>query len=144
MPDQQGSEMTGRPSVSVAFALALCAALLATGGASAQTEAFPSRAITILIPSPPGGTSDVVTRAVAAKVADSLKANIVIESGGGGGGVTAAIATKQAPPDGYTLFLANNGLFAITPAISADMRFDAIKDFQPITPIVLFPSVLVV
>ena len=58
--------------------------------------------------------------------------------------MSAAIATKQAPPDGYTLFLANNGLFAVTPAITTDVRFDPVKDFQPITPLVLFPSVLIV
>jgi tripartite-type tricarboxylate transporter receptor subunit TctC len=58
--------------------------------------------------------------------------------------VVAAIATKQAAPDGATLFLTNNGLFAITPLLVADARFNPIKDFQPITPIVLFPSVLVV
>jgi tripartite-type tricarboxylate transporter receptor subunit TctC len=137
--------MIDRRRFGFAFGLAACGALPAlTAVSSAQTDQFPSRPITILVPFPPGGTSDVMTRAVAQKVGDSLKTNIVIENRGGGGGVTAAIATKQAAPDGYTLFLANNGLFAITPAITPDMRFDPIKDFQPITPIVLFPSVLVV
>lgn len=123
------------------FALALW---LAASPAHAQSDSFASRTITILVPFPPGGTSDVVTRAIAAKVADSLKASIVIDNRSGGGGVVAAIATRQATPDGLTLFLANNGLFAVTPAIQADVRFDAIKDFQPITPLVLFPSVLIV
>ena len=75
----------------------------------------------------------MVTRLVAQKLADNFKANVVIDNRGGGG-VPAAIAIKQTPPDGYTLFLANNGLFAIMPALSADVRFDPIKDFQPITP----------
>ena len=97
-------------------------------------EIYPSRPITIVVPFPPGGSSDVVTRLVAQKLADNLKANVVIDNRGGGGGVPAAIAIKQTPPDGYTLFLANNGLFAIMPALSADVRFDPIKDFQPITP----------
>ena len=52
--------------------------------------------------------------------------------------------TKQLAPDGYTLFLANNGLFAIMPALTPDIRFDPVKDFQPITPLFAFPSVLVV
>ena len=97
-----------------------------------------------MVPFPPGGTSDVVTRVIAAKVADSLKATVVIDNRSGGGGVVAAIATKQAAPDGTTLFLANNGLFAVTPAISSDVRFDPVKDFAPVTPLVLFPSVLIV
>jgi tripartite-type tricarboxylate transporter receptor subunit TctC len=86
----------------------------------------------------------VVTRLVAQKFADNLKANVVIQNSGGGGGVPAAIAFKQATPDGYTLFLANNGLFAIMPAMTAEIRFDPIKDFQPVTPLFAFPSVLVV
>ena len=69
---------------------------------------------------------------------------MVIDNRGGGGGVPAAIASKQTAPDGYTLFLANNGLFAIMPALTADIRFDPATDFQPITPLFSFPSVLVV
>ena len=118
--------------------------LLATSIASAWAQVYPSRPITIVVPFPPGGSSDVVTRVVAQKLADNLKASVVIDNRGGGGGVPAAIAIKQTTPDGYTLFLANNGLFAIMPALSADIRFDPIKDFQPITPLFSFPSVLVV
>jgi len=117
--------------------------LLAPYAAFAQAD-YPNRPITILVPFPPGGSSDVMTRAVAQKVAENLKTNIVIDNRGGGGGVPAALATKQAAPDGYTLFLANNGLFAIMPAMGADTRFDPVKDFAFITPIVSFPSVLMV
>jgi tripartite-type tricarboxylate transporter receptor subunit TctC len=127
-----------------AWIAGLCV-LLATAAApaSAQTDGFPSRPITIIVPFPPGGSSDVVTRLVAQKLADNLKANVVIDNRGGGGGVPAAIAVKQAAPDGYTLFLANNGLFAIMPALTP-INFDPIKDFQPVTPLFAFPSVLVV
>src|SRR5262245_11587413 len=122
------------------FAMSL---VLAPAIAAAQSD-YPSRPITIVVPFPPGGSSDTVTRLVAQKFADNLKANVVIENRGGGGGVPAAIAFKQATPDGYTLFLANNGLFAILPAMTADIRFDPVKDFQPVTPLFSFPSVLVV
>ncbi len=105
---------------------------------------YPNRPITIVVPFPPGGSSDVMTRAVAQKAAESLKTNIVIENRGGGGGVPAALAAKQAAPDGYTLFLGNNGLMAIMPAMGADVRFDPMKDFMPVTTIVSFPSVLMV
>ncbi len=118
--------------------------VLAPAPALAQADSFPSRPITIVVPFPPGGSSDAITRAVAQKVAENLKANVVIENRGGGGGVPAALAVKQAAADGYTLFLANNGLFAIMPAMGADVRFDPAKDFQPITPLVSFPSVLIV
>ena len=68
----------------------------------AQSD-FPSRPITIIVPFPPGGSSDVVTRLVAQKLGENLKANVVIDNRGGGGGAPAAIASKQAAPDGYTL-----------------------------------------
>ncbi len=128
----------------VAMGCALLTGMAAAPSALAQGDAFPSRPITVVVPFPPGGSSDVVTRLVSAKLAENLKGNVVIDNRGGGGGVPAAIAMKQATPDGYTLFLANNGLFAIMPALSADIRFDSIKDFQPITPLFSFPSVLVV
>jgi tripartite-type tricarboxylate transporter receptor subunit TctC len=133
-----------RPGMTLPLGFVLAISLAAMAPASAQTDTFASKTVTIMVPFPPGGTSDVVTRVIAAKVADSLKATVVIDNRSGGGGVVAAIATKQAVPDGTTLFLANNGLFAVTPAISADVRFDPVKDFQPITPLVLFPSVLIV
>jgi tripartite-type tricarboxylate transporter receptor subunit TctC len=127
------------------LSLALVAPLACIQDAAGQSDAFPTRPITILVPFPPGGTSDVVARAVAKKVADHTKVNVVIDNRSGGGGVVAAMATKQAAPDGTTVFLTNNGLFAITPALGgSDVRFDPVKDFTPITPIVLFPSVLVV
>jgi tripartite-type tricarboxylate transporter receptor subunit TctC len=82
---------------------------------------------------------------VAAKLADNLKVGVVIDNRGGGGGVPAAIAARGAAPDGYTLFLSNNGLFAILPAMTAGgVGFDPVKDFQTITPLFSFPSVLVV
>jgi tripartite-type tricarboxylate transporter receptor subunit TctC len=128
-----------------AIILAGTLAIWLTAGptASAQSDIFPSRPITIIVPFPPGGSSDVVTRLVAQKLGENLKTTIVIDNRGGGGGVPAALAMKQIAPDGYTLFLANNGLFAIMPALT-DIRFDPVKDFQPITPLCMFPSVLVV
>ncbi len=104
------------------IALALGCVLLAIGAAApalAQSDSFPSRPITIVVPFPPGGSSDVITRLVAQKLGENLKTSIVIDNRGGGGGVPAALAMKQTAPDGYTLFLSNNGLFAIMPALTA-------------------------
>ena len=128
----------------IVLGAALLASVFAAAAVSAQTDSFPSRPITIIVPFPPGGSSDVVTRLVAQKLGENLKMNVVIDNRGGGGGVPAAISMTQAAPDGYTLFLANNGLFAIMPALQSDIRFDPVKDFQPITPLFAFPSVLVV
>ena len=121
------------------------AAWLTTGPiASAQSDHYPARPITLLVPFPPGGSADTVIRPVAEKVADALKQPIVIDNRTGGGGNVAALATKQAAPDGYTLFLTNMGVMAVNPMLLPDLRFDPVKDFAPITPIISFPHILVV
>jgi tripartite-type tricarboxylate transporter receptor subunit TctC len=120
--------------------------MLATlaGPAFAQSDSYPSRPITLLVPFPPGGSADTVIRPVAQKVADALKQPIVIDNRPGAGGNVAAIATKQAAPDGYTLFLTNMGVMSVNPMLFPDLRFDPVKDFAPITPIISFPHILVV
>lgn len=129
--------------VLVALSCTLIAWLATLPVAFAQSD-FPSRPITIVVPFPPGGSSDVVTRLVAHKMGENLKTNVLIDNRGGGGGVPAAVAFKQAPPDGYSLFLANNGVFAIMPALTPNIQFDPVKDYLPVTPLFAFPSVLVV
>jgi tripartite-type tricarboxylate transporter receptor subunit TctC len=96
------------------------------------------------VPFPPGGSADTVIRPIAQKMADSMKATIVIDNRPGAAGNVAAFTTKQAASDGYTLFLTNMSVMAINPLIQPDLRFDPVKDFTPITPIISFPHVLIV
>ncbi len=136
--------MLDRKSLSIwVLGSVLLAPLALIAGASAQ-DSYPSRTITLLVPFPPGGSADTVIRPVALKVAEALKQTIVIDNRPGGGGNVAALATKQAAPDGYTLFLANMGVMSINPLVFPDLRFDPVKDFQPITPIISFPHILIV
>ena len=123
--------------------VALLALLAWLGLAHAQSD-YPNRPITLLVPFPPGGSADTVIRPIAQKVADVLKQPIVIDNRPGGGGNVAAVATKQAAPDGYTLFLTNMGVMSVNPILTPDLRFDPVKDFSPITPIISFPHILVV
>jgi tripartite-type tricarboxylate transporter receptor subunit TctC len=132
---------TMKRALSLTFAL--LAALAFAPAALAQSD-YPSRPITILVPFPPGGSSDTVLRPIAQKAGEALKATFVIENRTGAGGNVAALATKQAAPDGYTLFRGNNGTLGINVGLFKELRFDPVKDFQPITPIVSFPSVLAV
>ncbi len=111
--------------------------------ASAQ-DSYPSRTITLLVPFPPGGSADTVIRPVAQKVGEALKQTIVIDNRPGAGGNVAALVTKQAQPDGYTLFLTNMGVMSVNPILFSDLRFDPVKDFAPITPIISFPHILIV
>jgi tripartite-type tricarboxylate transporter receptor subunit TctC len=83
-------------------------------------------------------------RPIAQKVSEALKTTIVIDNRAGAGGNVAALATKQAAPDGYTIFLGNNGTLGINVGLFKELRFNPVKDFAPITPIASFPSVLAV
>ena len=111
---------------------------------SAQTDDYPSRPITLLVPFPPGGSADMVIRPVAREGRRRAQAADRDRQPRGGGGNVAALATKQAAPDGYTLFLTNMGVMSVNPILSPELRFDPVKDFQPITPIISFPHILVV
>jgi tripartite-type tricarboxylate transporter receptor subunit TctC len=132
--------MTGRANLTVLSALL---AILGCVSAPAQ-EAYPSRPITVVVPFPPGGSADPLMRVIGQKLSESIKQSIVIDNKGGGGGNIAAKVVKQAAPDGYTLFLANMSTHAINVSLYADLGFDPIKDFQPITLLMSFPSILVV
>src|SRR3954462_7853467 len=122
--------MTANRRQTVAALTVLLGGALMAGTARAQ-DGYPSRPITLLVPFPPGGSADVVIRPVAAKVAEALKQPIVIDNRSGGGGNIAAQVTKQAAPDGYTLFLTNMGVMSVNPILPPDMNVDPVKDFQP-------------
>ena len=83
-------------------------------------------------------------RLVSAKVSESIKQTIVIENRPGGGGNVAALALKNAPPDGYTLMMGHTGTHAINATLYPDLKFDPIKDFQPITALISFNNILLV
>src|SRR5262252_10573285 len=112
--------------------------------AFAQYDDFPSRPITIVVPFTPGGSADVLMRLVGQKLSESVRQPVLLDNRPGGGGNVGALAVKLAPPDGYTLFMAHTGTHAVNVTLYPDLKFDPIKDFQPITPLISFPSILVV
>jgi tripartite-type tricarboxylate transporter receptor subunit TctC len=119
-------------------------AMAATIPAPPAHAEYPERAITIIVPFPPGGSSDIVMRLVAGKVADRIGKPIVIENRPGAAGNVAALAIKNAPPDGYLLMLGHTGTHAVNPSLYADLKFDPVKDFSPITALTAFNNILVV
>jgi tripartite-type tricarboxylate transporter receptor subunit TctC len=127
------------------FLLVIVAASLALplSFSLAQYDYFPSRPITIVIPFTPGGSADVLMRLVGQKLSESVKQPVLLDNRPGGGGNVGALAVKLAPPDGYTLFMAHTGT-AVNVTLYPNLKFDPIKDFQPITPLISFPSILVV
>jgi putative tricarboxylic transport membrane protein len=132
----------------VALVKVLCGASLIAPSAidviHAEADDYLSRTITLIVPFPPGGSSDIVMRLVAHKVSESIKQTIIIDNRPGGAGNVAAVETKNAPPDGYLLMMGHTGTHAINPSLYRDLKFDPIKDFQPITALIAFNNILVV
>lgn len=124
------------------FALALLAMASSTA-AVAQTGTFPERNITVIVPFPAGGASDMTARLVTAKMAERMKQSVVIENRGGANGALGSMAVKQAAPDGYTLLIGSIGVFAINPALFKDLKYDPRADFDLLSVIVRTPNVLV-
>ena len=109
----------------------------------ARAAEYPERNITVIVPFPAGGASDMAARLVVPKVAESLKQSLIIDNRAGANGALGAVAVKQAPADGYTLLVGSIGVFAINPALFKDLRYDPQKDFDLLTLVVRTPNVLV-
>ena len=123
----------------------LATAAIAALGASPTRAAddFPQRPIRMVLPYPPGGPTDLLARVVGVKMGDTLGQTVVIDNKPGASGMIGAEVVAKAAPDGYTI-LANASLHVINPSIYPKMRYDAFRDFVPITQLADVPLVLVV
>lgn len=117
------------------------AAMLATGSAMAQ--AWPAKPISLIVPFPAGGTTDVLARALAEKLTQSLGQTVVVESRAGAGATLGADFVAKSKPDGYTL-LVGAVHHTIASSVYKKLPYDFQKDLAPITEIALVPNVLVV
>lgn len=105
---------------------------------------FPSRAIRIVVPFPPGGTSDILARTIGQKLTEEWGQPAIIDNRPGAAGNIASDYVAKSKGDGYTLYINTVGTHAINPAIYAKLAFDPIRDFTAITNLVNLPSVLLV
>ncbi|MGY3130013.1 tripartite-type tricarboxylate transporter receptor subunit TctC [Bradyrhizobium sp. USDA 4501] len=117
------------------------AAIFVAGLASAQP--FPAKAVHILVPYPPGGGVDVLTRTLAEAVSKSWTQSIVVENRPGAGGVIASQAIATSAPDGYNLIMVASG-HATNPFLYPKLPYDTFKDFSPISFLASSPNVLLV
>jgi tripartite-type tricarboxylate transporter receptor subunit TctC len=113
--------------------------------ASAQTAAtpWPEKPVTIVVPFPAGGSTDMVARAMAQHMGDKLGQNFVVDNRPGATGTLGAGAVKRSAPDGYTLLVSSLGAFVVAPHLLKSVPYDALKDFDYITVPVQAPNVLV-
>jgi tripartite-type tricarboxylate transporter receptor subunit TctC len=109
------------------FGLAILAAIGAPLTASAQS--YPSKSITVVVPFPAGGPSDVVARIVTDSMSKTLGQSMVIENVGGAGGTLGSGRVASAEPDGYTLLAGSMGSHVAAPVLTPNLKYDAAKDF---------------
>src|SRR5216684_3911834 len=120
------------------LAALLLAALIATA-ASAQTastgsgQPYPSRPVRLIVPFPPGGSTDILSRALGQKLAEGLGQPVVIDNRPGAGGSIGSEAAAKAAPDGYTLVMGQLGPLAVSPAIYKNLPYDPVKSFAPVS-----------
>ena len=110
----------------------------------AQAQAWPSKPVTLLVPFPAGGSTDVIARAVGPKLQEKLGGTFIVTNQAGAGGTVGAAAAKRAPPDGYTLLVSSLGPYVIGPHLLKGIGYDPLKDFDYITVAVQAPNVLAV
>ena len=119
-------------------------ALAAAATVSAFAAGYPEKPVTMVVPFPPGGSTDAIARVLAQKLPEKLGGSWIVDNKPGATGTIGAAFVKRAAPDGYTLFVSSLGPFVIAPHLIKGVQYDALKDFDPITIAVQAPNVLVV
>ena len=112
-------------------------------GAAAFAQAYPNKTIRMVVPFPPGGGNDIIARLVAEKLTTRLGQTVIIENKAGANGIVGLTAVMQAAPDGYTLGIAAAGPMAVNPSLYDKLPYHPVKDFMPITNMVIYPLLLV-
>ena len=119
-------------------------ASIATFTLPAPAQTYPSRPVRIVAPFPPGGGLDIVSRALAQRLTPALGQTVIVDNRAGADGMIGSEQVAKATPDGYTLLIASTGPMVINPALMLRMPYDTLKDFAPITLVVVQPMCLVV
>lgn len=120
----------------------IIAIIVGLAGGVASAQSYPARAVRVIVPFAAGGGTDLVARAVVARMGEGLGQQFVVDNRGGASANIGMELTAKAPPDGYTIIMTSSAL-AINPSLFAKLPFDPIKDFAPISLATLVPYVLV-
>src|SRR5437763_16488332 len=112
--------------------------------AVAAAQGYPSHPVTIIVPWPPGGPSDIAARPMAKGLQEELKQPFIIDNRGGAGGNIGSSMVAKATPDGYTLMITSSAPIVINPSLYKSMPFDPATELPPITNLLPVPLVLVV
>ncbi len=126
------------------FLLPLLFLVASYGTVALAQSSYPDKPVKIIVPFPPGGATDVVGRALAVRLSQLWKQQVIVENKPGAGGNIGADLVAKAPADGYTLLLASPAEITINPYLYAQMPFDPSRDFIPVARVASSPLVLVV
>ena len=122
--------------------LAFLASFALCGGALAQ--AYPSKPVKLIVGYAPGGTPDVIARAIGQRLSQTMGQQFIVENKPGAGGLVSTQTVAKSPPDGYTLLVADVGQLAISPFVFKQPGFDLVKDFAPISMVAVTPLFIAV
>ncbi|MDM0082106.1 tripartite tricarboxylate transporter substrate binding protein [Variovorax sp. J31P179] len=125
-----------------ALALAASAALALLAGPAAAQSTWPTKPVRIVVPFAPGGTTDILARAVAPELSRAFGQQFIVDNRAGAGGNVGAEIVARAPNDGYTLLMGTVGTHGINRALYPKLPYDPIKDFVPITLVAAVPNVM--
>ena len=129
-------------SILARIASLLCAFALPCGTAFAQGD-WPSKPVTIVVPSSAGGGTDVYGRILAQTLGEQLKQSFIVDNKPGASGAIGAAAVSRAEPDGYTLLVASNSSLGINPVLYKSLQYDVMRDFAAVTRGVIAPMVII-
>ena len=128
----------------LALLLSAMAVALMPATALGAAPAYPTKPVRMVVPFPPGGTTDIVARLVAQKLSEMWDKQVVIDNRGGAGGVIGSETVAKATADGYTMLFGLQTTHAVNPAVYKKLPFDPIKDFVPVTIVAYSPQLLAV
>jgi len=134
--------MTLTPTLSRRAALAAGTALILLAGPAAAQATWPTKPVRIVVPFAPGGTTDILARAVAPELSKAFGQQFIVDNRAGAGGNVGAEIVARAPNDGYTLLMGTVGTHGINRALYPKLPYDPIKDFVPITLVAAVPNVM--
>ena len=117
--------------ISIRFAVA--ALLAAAAIATADAQPYPNRPLRLIVPNGAGGSTDLVARTIASKLAEALGQQIVVDNRGGSGGIIGTETVAKSAPDGHTLLVGTIGNLAISPHLYRKLAYDPLRDFVPVT-----------
>ncbi|MGH8648619.1 MAG: Bug family tripartite tricarboxylate transporter substrate binding protein, partial [Burkholderiales bacterium] len=132
-----------KPFIQLLLASCIAAALPALAQKAQPAAGYPNKSIRLVVPSAPGGGTDIIARMIAQGLTDAWGQTVVVDNRGGAGGMAGVtIVARQSAPDGYTMLLGSVGHLSFAPAVRSNLGFDTLKDLTPISLAAVQPFVV--